>query len=165
VLVPILIITGISVVDHAIKHAPDLTPDAYYSAAGHLYVTSFSFTIIYGLAIGHRKDSATHARYMIGTMFPAFSPIFFRILGNTAPGTAPLFPTIGGLPATQLFAYGLADIILITLIVLDWQKEKNVAGLSNRADHFDLLSHIGLRSLSLPVLARLCGLGMSLNLS
>jgi hypothetical protein len=128
VLGPVLIVTGVSAVHYSVRHAPEMPTEVYYASVWHVYNAILTFAIMYSLAIWHIKDSPTHARYMICTMFPAFTPVFSRIISTNFSTVLPVFPTLNGFPLVQVFGFGLADAILITLIVLDQPNRKSWQG-------------------------------------
>jgi len=127
-LVPLILVSGISVAHFNMTHNTDLPRENYYSDFGHVHIALLAFAILYGLAIWFRKDSATHARYMVSTLFPAFTPVFSRLIHNNFDFIYPLLPTFNGIPIVQLVGFGLADILLLILCILDWRKRKKWNG-------------------------------------
>ena len=127
-LVPLVILSGINVAHFSIIQNLDLPSDFFYSNFGHMFNSIVVFAIIYGLAIKYRKDSAIHARYMICTLFPAFTPVFSRLIYNHFDFILPMLPTLNGIPLVQLIGFGIADVILLTLCALDWRKRKQWNG-------------------------------------
>lgn len=127
-LVPLIIVSGINVAHSAMAHSTDLPSENYYALFGHLYIPFVAFAIFYGLAIWFRKDSATHVRYMVCTLFPAFTPVFSRLIHNNFDFILPVLPKLNGIPLVQLFGFGLADILLLTLCILDWRSRKKWNG-------------------------------------
>ena len=128
VLVPLILVSGINIAHFSQSHNTFLPRENYYSAFGHTYISLLAFAILYGLAIWFRKDSSTHARYMICTLFPAFTPVFSRLIDNNFDFILPVLPKLNGIPLVQLIGFGLADILLLTLCILDWRKRKKWNG-------------------------------------
>ena len=81
-------------------------------------------SIIYGLGMYFRKDRLTHARYMLCTIFPMFTPITDRIIYNYIRPLIPLAPKIEGTPIVPFYGFLLADLIVIGLAVWDWKTHK-----------------------------------------
>lgn len=77
---------------------------------------SILLILFYSLAIYHRKKTAKHMRYMIGTAIVFLGPTIGRI-----------GPLLLGLPegVTQNYMYALIYLILIGLLFLDRKKGKN----------------------------------------
>jgi uncharacterized membrane protein len=80
-----------------------------------------AFVAIYALAMYHRRVPATHARYMICTIFPLFTPVTDRIIGRHVPSIVPLVPRIDGVPVVPFAGFLLADAILVALWIWDWR--------------------------------------------
>lgn len=80
--------------------------------------------IYYGLAIFYRKNAGIHARFMLCTIFPMFTPITDRIIGVYAPGIRPYIYTIDGQPFPPVVGFAMADLILLGLCVWDWRSHK-----------------------------------------
>ena len=127
-LVPLILISGVNVAHFNMTHDTNVPLENYYSDFGHLYIAFAAFAILYGLAIWFRKDSVTHARYMVCTLFPAFTPVFSRLIHNNFDFILPVLPEMNGIPVVQLIGFGLADILLLTLCILDWRKRKKWNG-------------------------------------
>jgi uncharacterized membrane protein len=68
------------------------------------------FVFAYSLAIRHRRTPAIHARYMLCTALAVLDPIVARILFNSL-GT--------DYPWTQVATFGMADAILLGLMLKD----------------------------------------------
>lgn len=80
-----------------------------------------AFAVLYGLAMYYRRTPAIHARYMLCTIFPLFTPVTDRIIGRHVPSLVPLVPRIDGAPIVPVAGFVLADAILIGLWVWDWR--------------------------------------------
>jgi hypothetical protein len=107
--------------------------------AGHLSNTDLYFTalmlnamvafvVLYGLAIYFRSRSPLHARFMVCTAFPLFTPITDRLIFNYFPSVAGMVPVMDGFPQVQVVGFLLADALLLALSIWDWRanKRKNV---------------------------------------
>jgi hypothetical protein len=82
------------------------------------------FAVFYGLAIYRRRDAGRHARWMIATAFPLFTPITDRLIGAHWPALAALAPRIDGSPILPVFGFALADLLLLGLAVWDWRANR-----------------------------------------
>jgi hypothetical protein len=80
-----------------------------------------AFVAIYALAMYHRHVPATHARCMICTIFPLFTPVTDRIIARHVPSIVPLVPRIDGAPILPVAGFVLTDAILIALWAWDWR--------------------------------------------
>ena len=85
-----------------------------------------AFAVFYGLAIYYRRDATRHARWMIATAFPLFTPITDRLIGAHGPALAALAPRIDGSPILPVFGFALADTLLLGLVVWDWRANRRV---------------------------------------
>ena len=111
VLVPAIVATAVLMGRQKIATAP---PDAFGFAAMVLFLglgTSALFTVLWGLAMRHRRDPALHARYMVATALTLLDPALARVMIFWArpPGVQDL----------QMVSYGAISAILIALIVLE----------------------------------------------
>lgn len=105
--------------------------------AGHfsnvgLYFTALmvnaviAFVLLYGLAIYFRKTAPIHARFMVCTAFPLFTPVTDRLVFNYAPSLVGMVPVLDGNPEVQVVGFLLADALLVALSVWDWRANKRV---------------------------------------
>lgn len=85
-----------------------------------------AFLLFYALAIYFRKEMPLHARFMVCTVFPMFTPVTDRIINIYFPSTLSSFPTLMGYPNVPLFGFVLADLILIGLSVWDWRAHRRL---------------------------------------
>jgi hypothetical protein len=83
-----------------------------------------AFLIFYGLAIYNRKKPTIHARFMICTAFPLFTPITDRIIFIYFPSWLNYLPTIEQNPIAPVVGFAMADLILIGLSIWDWKSHK-----------------------------------------
>jgi hypothetical protein len=79
-----------------------------------------AFLILYGLGILNRKNSTIHARYMVCTIFPFFTPVTDRIIHIHLSFLLPYLPTIEGNPIAPVVGFFLAGLILVGLSIWDW---------------------------------------------
>lgn len=122
VLVPILLFTTFDLLHYRIGALPEID----YVFVALVFNALIAFSILYGLAIYYRKKSALHARYMLCTMFPFFTPATDRILSIYFPGMLKYFPLLNGQTNVMLFGFILADIILIILCIWDWRSHSRL---------------------------------------
>jgi len=85
------------------------------------------FALFYGLAIGFRRDAQVHARWMICTVFPLFTPVIDRLIGGHFQSLIPYVPRIDGSPILPAAGFLLADLILVALAVWDWRANRRLA--------------------------------------
>jgi hypothetical protein len=119
-LVPAIVIATVNFVHFRVRGAEALDPVALYFLSLVLNAL-VAFVVLWGLAIFYRRQPATHARYMIATIFPLFTPVTDRLIGRFAPSIVPMVPRIDGSPVLPFAGFLLADAILIGLVVWDWR--------------------------------------------
>lgn len=108
---------------------------------GTMYLISLALMIngtlaliaIYGLAIYHRKRPLIHARYMICTVFPLFTPLTDRLIYGHFRPLIQYVPTIEGNPADSWFFNGRSPGIGIDSLGLE--KFKATRCISQGAGH------------------------------
>ena len=124
VLVPIIAVTTIRFIHFRLADipVPQLPPAAYYLLALILNAL-IVFIALYALAIHFRHTPALHARFMLCTVFPLFTPVTDRLIGQYSPSIAALVPTIDRTPVLPVAGFLLADAILIALSVWDLTKK------------------------------------------
>jgi len=119
-LVPLMVITTINFIHYRLEGAQDLGGFGLYFLS--LIVNALlAFLVLYGLALYYRRDAATHARYMVCTIFPLLTPVTDRLIGVHAPGIIPLVPRIDGAPILPVAGFILADVMLVALSIWDWR--------------------------------------------
>lgn len=124
-LAPLVIITALDLV-HSLFYG------AQQFAAEHLYALALMvnaivvFAVFYGLAVYFRKRPATHARFMICTIFPLFTPVTDRLVYQFAQPLIGYVPVIGRAPVVPVIGFALADLILLWLAIRDWQKGRRM---------------------------------------
>ena len=85
-----------------------------------------AFALLYGLAIYHRREPLVHARYMVATVFPLFTPVTDRLIGAHAPAIVELVPRIAGAPVLPVAGFVLAHAMLVGLAVWDWAANRRL---------------------------------------
>jgi hypothetical protein len=122
-LVPLLIFTTLDLLKFRLEPVPVLGTMDYFFVA--LVVNALvAFVIFYGLAIYNKKNSVIHARFMVCTTLPMFTPATDRILHIYFPSLVPYLPTIEGNPIAPVVGFLMADLILIGLIIWDWRSHR-----------------------------------------
>ncbi|MDH4092843.1 MAG: hypothetical protein OEV74_14265 [Cyclobacteriaceae bacterium] len=123
VVVPLIIFTTVDLLYYKLHGLPTLgTMDLFFIA---LVVNALiAFVIFYGLAILYRRRSTIHARYMVCTIFPMFTPVTDRIIHIYFPSLLQYLPTIEGNPIAPVVGFLMADLILIGLSIWDWRSHK-----------------------------------------
>ena len=122
-LVPLIVFTTVDLLHYRLRGIPSLGTMDLFSVALVLNAL-IAFLILYGLAIFHRKNSGLHARYMLCTVFPMFTPVTDRIIHIYIKSFVPYLPTIEGQPIAPVVGFLLADLILIGLSIWDWISHK-----------------------------------------
>ena len=124
-LVPALVVGALNFLHFRVRDAEDL------GASGLLFVTLVvnalvAFLALYSLAMWYRTQPALHARFMIASVFPLFTPVTDRLIGRYLPSIVPLVPRVGGSPVVPTAGFLLADVILIALSVWDWTTNRRL---------------------------------------
>lgn len=120
-LVPLIVITTIDLFKYRLNQQ---TGDPDYFAVALVLNALVAFILLYGLAIYHRKKSVIHARYMICTAFPMFTPVTDRIIHIYFPSLLPHLYSINGVPIAPVVGFAMADLILLGLSIWDWRSHK-----------------------------------------
>jgi hypothetical protein len=120
ILVPLLVFTTVDLLRYKLSTRDVFGTSDYFFIA--LVVNALiAFLVLYGLAIFHRKRPAIHARYMVCTVFPLFTPVTDRIIYTHFPSSLQYLPTIEGRPIAPTVGFLIADLLLLGLIVWDWR--------------------------------------------
>jgi hypothetical protein len=85
-----------------------------------------AFAVFYGLAIAKRRESQTHARWMVCTVFPMFTPVTDRLIAVNAPSVIGWLPRIEGNPVLPVVGFAAADLILLALSWWDWRANRRL---------------------------------------
>jgi hypothetical protein len=104
---------------------PELPAPALHSLALML-LSLVAFALFYGFAIAKRRDPQTHARWMVCTVLPMFTPVTDRLIAFNAPVVAGWLPRIEGNPVLPVFGFALADLILVALSWWDWRVHRRL---------------------------------------
>ncbi|HUO66259.1 MAG TPA: hypothetical protein VMV37_01925, partial [Gammaproteobacteria bacterium] len=123
------------------------------------------FAAFYTLAIYHRRDAGRHARWMISTAFPLFTPITDRLIGGHWPALAALAPRIDGSPILPVFGFALADLILLGLAAWDWRANRRVDVFASALAVLALYHLSALTLYRVPAWGAFCSWFLSLPLS
>jgi hypothetical protein len=131
VLVPLVVVATVNFAHFRVQVVPTL------DAVGLYFLTLVlnalvAFGVLYGLAMYYRRQPQRHARYMIGTLFPLFTPVTDRLIGRYIPSLVPMVPAIDGSPIIPVAGFLLADIMLVALSLWDWRANR-------RADVFPIV--------------------------
>jgi hypothetical protein len=84
------------------------------------------FGVVYGLAMLYRRDPQRHARYMVCTLFPLFTPVTDRLIAFHFPPLRGLMPQIDGGPVVPFAGFVLADAMLVALVIWDWRRNRRL---------------------------------------
>jgi hypothetical protein len=126
-LAPAVIVITISFVPYrvagAVPSVEQLSSFVLYFLALTLIAVA-AFALFFGLAIHYRHDSQRHARWMVCTVFPLFTPVTDRLIGAHVPSLAAFVPTIDRSPILPVAGFVLADLILVALALWDWRANK-----------------------------------------
>jgi len=104
---------------------PQLPAPVLHSLALML-LSLVAFAVFYGLAIAKRRDSQTHARWMVCTVFPMFTPVTDRLIAVNAPSLMGVLPRIEGNPVLPVVGFAAADLILLALSWWDWRASRRI---------------------------------------
>lgn len=85
-----------------------------------------AFAVFYGLAMAKRHDSQTHARWMVCTVFPMFTPVSDRLIAVNAPWVIGWLPRIEGNPVLPVVGFAAADLIVLALSWWDWRTNRRL---------------------------------------
>jgi len=117
---PLLILSTLLLIHATIRKSPEVNFGTYFSMTLMFNATVVA-AIIYCLGIYFRKDSLTHARYMVCTIFPMFTPLTDRIIYKYIQPLIEFAPKLEGVPVVPFFGFLLADLLVISLAVWDWK--------------------------------------------
>ena len=120
VIAPALVISALVVVNNA------LGPTSHFSVPMRLTLTwidlwSLSlFSLLYGLAIGYRREMFLHARFIASTVFVALPPALGRLYGMN-------IPALHGLKGALPPSFWTVELVLVGLILWDGLKGRRWA--------------------------------------
>jgi hypothetical protein len=148
----------------ALGGAAELPAPALHSLALML-LSLVAFAVFYGFAIAKRRDSHAHARWMVCTVFPMFTPVTDRLIAVNFQPLIGVLPRIEGNPVLPVVGFALADLMLLALSWWDWRANR-------RLDVFPvalgvlLLYHVGTLTLHrVPLWNAFCAWFLGLPLS
>jgi hypothetical protein len=78
-----------------------------------------AFTLLYGLAIWHRRSVVLHARYMSATVLVILVPALGRVFGIYVPG-------VHGLEGALNPSYWVVEAACVALMFADWRKGRSL---------------------------------------
>jgi hypothetical protein len=84
------------------------------------------FAVFYALAIAHRRDAQTHARWMLCTVFPLVTPVTDRLIGAYLRPVVSVVPRIDGNPILPAAGFALADLVLLALAWWDFKANRRL---------------------------------------
>ena len=123
VLVPVIVIVTARFAHYTLQEVPALGNYGLFFLALVL-LTLVAFVTLFALAMVYRGQPAVHARFMIATLFPLFTPVTDRLIGRFAPSVFGMVPTLDGSPLVQCSGFLLADAVLSGVAVWDWQRNQ-----------------------------------------
>jgi hypothetical protein len=85
-----------------------------------------AFALFYGFAIAKRCDSQTHARWMICTVFPMFTPVTDRLIAVHWQSLIGVLPRIDGNPVLPVVGFAAADALLLALSWWDFSANRRL---------------------------------------
>ena len=119
VLAPLIVLTGLNMTHALLGRGEPGSPGFGFDLA--LMVNSLvAFSVLYGLGVAYRHTPVVHARFMVASAFPLFTPITDRIIGNHLRGVIGWLPVVDGGPAVPVAGFLLALALLVGLVVWDW---------------------------------------------
>jgi hypothetical protein len=125
ILFPILILSTFLLINASLGRAGFIN-SRILVALSLMVNATIILVIIYSLGMYFRKDRLTHARYMVCTVFPMFTPITDRIIYNFIRPLVPVAPKIEGMPLVPFYGFLLADILVIGLVIWDWKTNRKI---------------------------------------
>lgn len=89
-----------------------------------VFNSAVAFLLLYALAIYFRKKPVWHAKFMVATVFPLFTPVTDRLTFQFARPLIQYVPTIDGSPIVPVVGFVIVDVLLIILILWEWMSGK-----------------------------------------
>jgi hypothetical protein len=123
VLVPVIVVVTARFAHYTLREVPSLGTYGLFFLALVL-LTLVAFVTLFGLAMFFKDQPAIHARFMIATLFPLFTPVTDRLAGRFMPSIFAMVPRLDGSPLVQCAGFLLADTILAGLAVWDWRRNQ-----------------------------------------
>lgn len=122
ILVPLILISGFNTA-HASLFGEVVHDGLYYSTIALMFNSLVFFGVLYGFAIYNIRKPLIHARYMVCTLFPMFTPLTDRLIYRNFPSMVSFLPALRGVPMVWLYGFGLANLMLVSLAIWDWQSK------------------------------------------
>ena len=119
ILVPVVVLTTVNFLHFRLRGAP--LEGGVLQMMALVLNALVAFVLLYALAIVYRGAPAIHARLMICTVFPLFTPVTDRLIARHAPALISYIPLVDGAPLLPLAGFALADAMLIALSAWDWK--------------------------------------------
>jgi uncharacterized membrane protein YozB (DUF420 family) len=127
VLAPLVVAASLHLLHFRLRGIPPAQlPEAAFYFVALIVNALVAFAVLYGLAIVYKRNAALHARFMISTLFPLFTPVTDRIIGANFQSIVGLVPVIGGSPVLPVAGFLLADVILLVLAIWDLRAKERV---------------------------------------
>jgi hypothetical protein len=118
VLAPLVVVMFVIMI-HGIAAAHSLPVEVQPIFLFYVLGAALLFAVFYALAIVYRKTPATHARFMVCTVFPIYTAGTDRIAAQVFPDADPLLVT----PV----AWALGDLLLLALAIWDWRSRRRIS--------------------------------------
>lgn len=125
ILMPVLLILTLNLIHHQLSGRGGWDPLSLYSLALMVNAT-IVLAILYGLAIYHRRRPLLHARYMLATVFPLFTPVTDRLIYAHFRPLLNYLPVLEGRPIAPVAGFLLADLLLLFLVYWDWKTHQRL---------------------------------------
>jgi hypothetical protein len=126
VLVPIVVVTTVHLIHYRLQGVVGAPPDSVLYFLALILNALVAFLALYGLAMSYRRVPAIHARYMVATVFPLFTPVTDRLIGQYWPSLVPAMPRIGNAVVLPVAGFVLADLLLLGLALWDWRSRRRL---------------------------------------
>jgi hypothetical protein len=125
VLVPLMVLATIDFLRFRLQGIGTPGPVEFYFMALVLNALA-AFLVIYALALAWRRTPPVHARFILCTIFPLFTPVTDRLIGRYLPSVVPLVPRIDGTPVVPVAGFLAADALLAALSIWDWRANRRL---------------------------------------
>lgn len=123
---PTVFLSIVFIAHKTLAAAPDINERVLAQLADRM---SFAvlFALAFGLAMFHRDQSSTHARFMLCTPLPMSGPIFDRILLIYVAPRFDFIPRfVDGGPFPHYLVLPAVDLFLVSLAVWDWKAHRRL---------------------------------------
>jgi len=123
-LVPFIVLSTVNLVHFRMKPAAGQMSNVTMYFMALMLNAVVVFVVLYALAMVNRRRPAIHARYMVCTAFPLFTPVTDRLIFNYFPSLVSAVPVLDGNPLVQVVGFLLADLLLAALAIWDLRVNK-----------------------------------------